>query len=69
MCGDASTRLWPASRKVRPKQFVLPTSPELKTTIKEPDLGSKCTALHQKRVTLQCSDFTVEIGCRAHNAE
>jgi mannose-1-phosphate guanylyltransferase/mannose-6-phosphate isomerase len=24
MCGDAETRLWPASREVRPKQFFAP---------------------------------------------
>src|SRR5258708_28425115 len=70
MCGGAGTRLWPASRQVRPKQF-LPLFGEL-STFQETLLRVSDATLfeHPIVITNEAYRFMVqeqlaEIGCKA----
>jgi mannose-1-phosphate guanylyltransferase / mannose-6-phosphate isomerase len=70
MCGGAGTRLWPASREVRPKQF-LPLF-GARSTFQETILRVSNNALFERPVVItnnayrfMVSEQLVEIGCEA----
>src|SRR5262245_20276563 len=70
MCGGAGTRLWPASRESRPKQFLTLVGP--RSTFQDTVLRVSASALSQKPivVTAQAYRFLVaeqlaEIGIAA----
>ena len=67
MCGGAGTRLWPASREVRPKQFLAlfgARSTFQETLLRVSDASSVRTAdrNHQCRLPLYGARAMAEIG-------
>jgi len=70
MCGGAGTRLWPASREVRPKQF-LPlfgtrsTFQETILRVSDPALFDRPIVITNKAYRFMVSEQLAEIGCAA----
>ena len=69
MCGGAGTRLWPASREVRPKQF-LPlfgtrsTFQETILRVSDPALFERPIVITNTAYRFMVLEQLAEIGCR-----